>query len=102
MAYNVACSNNRDVITFEDTRQAFKLLQIDELGLESLERQYLKELSKHKSMKLNVVSSKIGLPRQTIVSVVEPYLLRKELIFKKGSDRIITENGKCHIENCNM
>jgi len=102
MAYNVACSNNREVITLADIRQAFKLLQIDELGLDSLERAYLKELKKHKSMKLNVISSKIGLPRQTIVSVIEPYLLRQELIFKNNSDRIITEKGKQHLENVDI
>ncbi len=102
MAYNVACSNNRDIITYEDALQAFKLLQIDELGLDSLERAYLRELTKHESMKLNVISSKIGLPRQTIVAVIEPYLLREELIFKNGSDRVITDKGSQHIENVDI
>ena len=102
MAYNVACSNDRDVITFADIRQSFKLLQIDKLGLDSLERQYLMELSRHDSMKLNVIASKIGLPRQTIVSVIEPYLLREGLIDKKNSDRILTETGRNHIENVDI
>ena len=60
------------------------------------------ELSKSKTMKLNVISSKIGLPTRTIASVIEPYLLRTELIEKIGSDRAITEKGKTHIENCNL
>jgi Holliday junction resolvasome RuvABC ATP-dependent DNA helicase subunit len=46
------------------------------LGLDPIERAYLKELSKHKSMRLNVIASKIGLPRQTIANVIEPYLIR--------------------------
>ena len=86
----------------EDAKRAFYLLQIDKLGLDTIERNYLKELSKHKSMKLNVVSSKLGLPTRTISSVIEPYLLRQELIFKDGSNRVITEKGKNHIENCNL
>ena len=99
MAWNIACSNNRSIITMEDVKKAFHLLQIDALGLDSVERNYLKELSKHKTMKLNVISSKIGLPTQTISTVIEPYLLRQELIHKDGSNRVITEKGKAHIGN---
>jgi Holliday junction DNA helicase RuvB len=86
----------------QDVNKAFYLLQIDELGLDQIERNYLKELSKHKSMKLNVIASKLGLPTRTIASVIEPYLLRQELIHKDGSNRVITEKGKSHIENCNL
>jgi Holliday junction DNA helicase RuvB len=102
MAWNIACSNNRSLITMEDVKKAFYLLQIDEQGLDTIERNYLKELSKHKNMKLNVISSKLGLPTRTISSVIEPYLLRQELIHKDGSNRVITEKGKSHIENCNL
>ena len=102
MAWNIACSNNRSLITMEDVNKAFYLLQIDEKGLDTVERNYLKELSKHKSMKLNVISSKLGLPTRTISSVIEPYLLRQELIHKDGSNRVITQVRKNHIENCEL
>jgi len=98
MAWNVCSSDNRAIITLSDVIRAFELLDIDEMGLDTLERSYLKELSKNKTMKLNVISSKIGLPRQTICSVIEPYLLRHDLIEKVGSDRCITDKGKSHIE----
>jgi holliday junction DNA helicase RuvB len=102
MAWNIACSNNRTLITMEDVIKAFHLLQIDEQGLDSVERGYLKELAKHGTMKLNVISSKIGLPARTISSVIEPYLLRTELIYKDGSNRVITDKGYSHITNCNL
>jgi Holliday junction DNA helicase RuvB len=102
MAWNIACSSNRTLITMEDVQKAFYLLQIDKLGLDKIERNYLNELSKHKSMKLNVISSKLGLPARTISSVIEPYLLRQELIHKDGSNRVITEKGRTHIENCKL
>jgi holliday junction DNA helicase RuvB len=98
MAWNVCSSDNRRIITLDDTLRAFELLDIDELGLDTLERSYLKELSKHESMKLNVIASKVGLPRQTVANVIEPYLLRQELIEKTGSERVITQKGKTHIE----
>jgi Holliday junction DNA helicase RuvB len=102
MAWNITCSNNRTIITMKDVRKAFHLLQIDELGLDTIERNYLKELAKHKNMKLNVIASKLGLPTRTISSVIEPYLLRQELIHKDGSNRVITEKGKAHIQNVQL
>lgn len=102
MAWNVACSNNRTLITKQDVLQAFKLLQIDQRGLDIIERRLLHELSKYNSMKLNVIASKLGLPARTISSVIEPYLLKQELIIKDGSDRVITELGRNHIENCQV
>jgi Holliday junction DNA helicase RuvB len=98
MAWNVCSSENRAVISLSDVLRAFELLGIDELGLDTLERSYLKELNKNKTMKLNVIASKIGLPRQTVSSVIEPYLLRQELIDKVGSERVITNKGQSHIE----
>ena len=102
MAWNVCSSNDRSIITVDDVYEAFRLLNICSLGLDSIERAYLKELYKHERMKLNVISSKIGLPRQTIASVIEPYLLRIELIHKLGSDRAITIKGREHIENIDI
>jgi len=98
MAWSVCSSDNRAVITDSDVFRAFELLGIDELGLDSIEQSYLKELNKHTTMKLNVIASKIGLPAQTVSSVIEPYMLRIELIEKVGSDRVITDKGKDHIE----
>ena len=102
MAWNIACSNNRSIIKMDDVKKAFHLLQVDELGLDTIERNYLKELSKHKSMKLNVIASKMGLPTRTISNVIESYLLRTELIYKDGSNRIITDKGKTHIQGCQL
>ncbi|AQT68251.1 Holliday junction ATP-dependent DNA helicase RuvB [Anaerohalosphaera lusitana] len=97
MAWSVCSADGRNVITKEDVCKAFDLLDIDEEGLDTLDQAYLCELSKRNSMKLNVLSSKLGLPSRTISSVIEPYLLRQELIEKQGSERQITEKGKQHI-----
>lgn len=96
MAYNVSTSHNHEMITMADVEEAFKLLKIDELGLDTLERQYLKALL-NGSNKLNVLSSKTGLPAATISNVIESFLLREGLIDKNGCNRMITEKGKKHI-----
>jgi len=96
MAYNVSTSHNHEMITMADVEEAFKLLKIDELGLDTLERQYLRTLL-NGSTKLNVIASKTGLPVATISNVIEPFLLREALLDKNGSTRMITEKGKQHI-----
>ena len=86
-----------------DVSEAFKLLQIDELGLDELERNYLKILYQHGPSPLNVISSKLALPTQTIRSVLEPYLLQENLIQKnKCSHREITTIADEHLRNCNI
>ncbi|MHB9071651.1 MAG: Holliday junction DNA helicase RuvB C-terminal domain-containing protein [Sedimentisphaerales bacterium] len=96
MAYNVSTSHDREMITLSDVEEAFKLLKIDELGLDTLERQYLRTLL-NGSTKLNVIASKTGLPSATLQNVVEPFLIRENLIDKQGCTRILTEKGKQHI-----
>jgi Holliday junction DNA helicase RuvB len=101
--WNVCSSQGRSVITMNDVVLAFKLIQIDALGLDELERNYLRILQ-HSPVPLNVISSKLGgLPTQTIKTVIEPYLLQENLILKnKCSHREITTLGKNHIENCSL
>ena len=101
--WNVCSAKGKSIITMEDVREAFKLIQIDELGLDELERNYLRILLEHGPTPLNVISSKLALPNQTIKNVLEPYLLQENLIQKnKASHREITPLGKAHIENCKL
>jgi Holliday junction DNA helicase RuvB len=98
MVWNVCVSHNRDTMTLADAEEAFRLLGVDEVGLDALERQYLNTLLAGEN-KLNVLSSKLALPSSTISTVIEPFLLRQELIDKNGFNRTITEKGKYHILN---
>jgi Holliday junction DNA helicase RuvB len=97
MAFNVASSNSRTTIMRDDVIEAFRLLQVDAMGLDPVEQAYLHELAKRGSAKLGFLASKIGLPPQTLSAVIEPNLLRAELITKEGVDRVITDKGMKHI-----
>lgn len=101
--YNVCSSKGRNIITMDDALDAFKLIQIDALGLDELERNYLRILHQNGSTALNVISSKLALPTQTIKNVLEPYLMQECLIQKNRlSHRELTETGKIHIESCQV
>jgi Holliday junction DNA helicase RuvB len=101
--WNVARSHDRNVITLADVNEAFRHLQIDALGLDQLDRSYLKALLEHGLLLLGVLSSKLSLPTLTIQRVVEPYLLKEDFITKtRTSARVITEKGRKHLENSSL
>ena len=97
--WSMVKSHDGDIITMEDTLRAFHQLQVDELGLEDIDRRYLNVLAQHGPTPLGVASARLGLPAGTLQSVIEPYLLREDLFTKdKSSMRIITEKGWRHLE----
>ncbi len=103
MCWNVTRSYDRNIITLTDVNEAFNYLQIDELGLDKLDRSYLKILLECGRTHVGVISSKLTLPSLTIQRVVEPYLLKEGLITKDNSYlRVITREGKEYIEKINM
>ncbi len=97
--WEVAKSQDRNSITMDDVQKAFHLLQIDELGLDGIDRRYLGVLAQCGAASLEALSAKLGLPPLTVQRVIEPYLIREDLITKgKSSARIITDKGRRHIE----
>jgi Holliday junction DNA helicase RuvB len=98
--WHVTKSHDRDVITLDDAYEAFCHLQIDDLGLDQMDRSYLKMLMEYGRLPLGVLSSKLSLPTLTIQRVIEPYLLKEDFITKTtASIRVITEKGIKHLEN---
>lgn len=94
--WHVSQSHDRNLITVDDTKEAFEHLQIDELGLDHLDRSYLNVLHEDGKASLGVLSSKLSLPGQTIQKIIEPYILREGFIIKENSTRIITQKGRNH------
>ncbi|MFC1764987.1 Holliday junction DNA helicase RuvB C-terminal domain-containing protein [Planctomycetota bacterium] len=98
--WQVAKSHDHDSIEMTDLEQAFDQMQIDELGLDEIDRQYLRILSDDRAVPLNVISSKLGLPSKTVSNIIESYLIREGFITKdKYSMRVLTAKGSKHIEN---
>jgi len=101
--WNVCSAKGKEIITMADVREAFKLIQVDDLGLDELERNYLRILQQNGPTPLNVISSKLALPTQTIKTVLEPYLLQECLIQKnKCSHRELTSLAEEHIKTCEL
>ncbi len=103
MCWNVCSAQGREVITMDDVNRSFELLNICPLGLDELERKYLRILQQNGPTALNVISSKLALPNQTIKTVLEPYMLQEGLISKeKNSHRIITTIAEQHLNSIDL
>lgn len=98
LCYKVSRSENSDLIRLSDVHRAFEISQTDSLGLDPLEQSYLKLLAEFQGLRLNVLSARLGLPNRTLQEVIEPYLIQEGFMTKEGSERMITEKGKNHLQ----
>ncbi len=94
-----ARSEGSNMITFDHFRKTCVLEAVDVKGLDVNEQQYLKILLESAApLRVNVIASKMGLPRKTVADVIEgDFLLRSGLIEKdEVSRRVLTEEGRRH------
>jgi Holliday junction DNA helicase RuvB len=93
----VCRSEGENAVTLAHLERACSLEGIDALGLGPVEQQYLRILSEGAS-RLNVISSRLGLPSRTVAEVTEPFLLRAGLLFKDHQGRReLTAEGREHL-----
>ena len=79
---------------------ALELYEVDELGLDRLDRAVLKTLIlkfEGKPVGLSTLSVALGEEQETIESVVEPFLLRTGLIARTSRGRQATDAGYRHL-----
>lgn len=91
---------NEGVISENTVRDTLKLLEIDELGLESTDRILLKTIiDKYNGgpVGLKTIAASCGEEEETIESVYEPYLMRLGFIDRTPKGRVVTELAYQHI-----
>ncbi|NDC47842.1 MAG: Holliday junction branch migration DNA helicase RuvB [Micrococcales bacterium] len=92
--------NGPGVINDEQVAKALELYEVDEKGLDRLDRAVLETLVvkfSGKPVGLNTLSVAIGEEPDTIESVVEPFLLRIGLIARTTRGRQATPSGYRHL-----
>jgi Holliday junction DNA helicase RuvB len=92
-----ARSEGAGTITMDHFRKTCLLEAVDSKGLDVNEQRYLQILLDG-PQRVNVIASKMGLPRKTLQDVIEgDYLLRSSLIEKdEASRRVLTPEGLRH------
>ncbi|TFG72858.1 MAG: Holliday junction branch migration DNA helicase RuvB [Anaerolineales bacterium] len=88
------------IITLDIARQALKLLEIDEKGLDDLDRRVLLAIIQKFGggpVGLDTIAASIGEASDTIMDVVEPYLLQLGYLDRTPRGRVATPNAYAHL-----
>lgn len=87
-------------VTSDIARQALDLLQVDALGLDDVDRRVLRLIiEKHGGgpVGLNTIAASVSEEQDTIMDVVEPYLLQLGFLDRSPQGRIATRSAYEHL-----
>jgi holliday junction DNA helicase RuvB len=88
-------------VTAKVAKEALDLLQVDPLGLDDLDRRVLKTIIEKYSggpVGLNTIAASISEEQDTIMDVVEPYLLQLGFLDRTAQGRIATRSAYDHLK----
>lgn len=91
-----AIVQHRKVVDREIADIALKRLDIDEIGLDAMDRKYLKcvfEFYNGGPVGVETLAAVLSEQRDTVEEVVEPYLLQQGLIQRTARGRVLTSEG---------
>ncbi len=97
---DVAEVRHEGAITTAIAREALELLEVDEAGLERLDRELLRSIAEKYSggpVGLNTLAAALGEEPDTIEYVYEPYLLQLGFLQRTPRGRTITALGRAHL-----
>lgn len=96
-----ALVEDHDEVEPKDVEKALNLLDIDELGLDSMDRKIIKVIHEYYSngpVGIDALSATLGEDKQTIEEVYEPYLLKEGLLLRTPRGRVLSEKALSHIQ----
>ncbi len=87
-------------ITREVAQQALDLMEVDDLGLDEIDRRVLRTIIENYRggpVGLNTIAASISEEADTIMDVVEPYLLQLGFLERTPQGRLVTERAYRHL-----
>jgi len=97
---DVATIKKTDVITLAIARETMKMLEIDDHGLDSVDRKILRviiETFNGGPVGIKALAASMGMEPDTISEVYEPYLLQAGFIARTHRGRVATEKAWKHM-----
>jgi Holliday junction DNA helicase RuvB len=97
---DVAEVRHEGAVTLEIAREALELHEVDELGLERVDRELLRAIVERFGggpVGLSTLAVALGEEPDTIEDVYEPYLLQLGFIQRTPRGRVVTELGRAHL-----
>ena len=95
-----ALVNHSKVVQTKEVEAALSLLDIDHLGLDSMDRKILTVMKNYYQggpVGIDALSATLGEDKQTIEDVYEPYLLKQGLILRTPRGRVMSETALKHV-----
>lgn len=86
---------SKDLVLF-----AAKFMGIDNMGLEVIDRAYLRVLKSDIPKGLSTISAILQESQGIVEETIEPYLMALQLVEKTPKGRIITSTGLLHLQKC--
>jgi Holliday junction DNA helicase RuvB len=80
--------------------RALKRLEVDELGLDALDRRYMKLIAENFAggpVGIETISAALSEPRDAIEEIVEPFLLQQGLVQRTPRGRMLTGQAFTHL-----
>jgi holliday junction DNA helicase RuvB len=96
-----ALVNNAKVVGLKEVQAALSLLDIDNLGLDSMDRRILSVMKNYYQggpVGIDALSATLGEDKQTIEEVYEPYLLKEGLLLRTPRGRALSDKALNHIK----
>ena len=99
-ARDFASAAGRDAIDANTIKTTLSQLDIDESGLDQVDREYLNAIIKHYAggpVGIDNLAAALSEPADTIEDVIEPYLMQLGLVQRTPRGRIVTDAGYRHM-----
>ncbi len=97
---DVAEVRHEGAVTMPIAREALELLEVDEAGLEKIDRDLLRAIVERFDggpVGLSTLAVALGEEPDTIEDVYEPYLLQQGFVQRTPRGRVVTKAGRAHI-----
>jgi Holliday junction DNA helicase RuvB len=99
-ARDFATVDGMDAISLSSAASALKRLDIDDAGLDSMDRRLLRTIIDHYKggpVGIDTLAAALSEPRDTLEDVYEPYLLQQGLLARTARGRVVTDQAYTHL-----
>jgi Holliday junction DNA helicase RuvB len=99
-ARDFATVDGFDAITKDGAASALKRLDIDDAGLDSMDRRFLRTIIDHYKggpVGIDTLAAALSEPRDTLEDVYEPYLIQQGLLARTARGRVVTDQAYEHL-----
>ena len=87
-------------VTRELAEAALLRLEVDKLGLDAMDRRYLRRMAEHHAggpVGVETLAAALAEARDTLEDVIEPYLIQEGLMLRTSRGRMLGERGWRHL-----